>query len=135
VTVSKGRQSLPERQEGGAQLPLIDRCDLWHISLDFSLPASIRGGQEVVSTGQRKRLKHQRRKAFRELLARLEPALQQLNGLIALHRHLAAAEDAVEPAVFGVLVGSLELAQRELSESYSQLWKLAAGQELGSLPE
>ncbi len=70
--------------------------------------------------------KQQQREVLHEALDRLEPALRQVNGLIALNRHLAAAEDAVEPAVFEVLAGSLELAQGELAESYSQLRQLAA---------
>jgi hypothetical protein len=84
------------------------------------------GVQEVVSMGRDKRQQHQRREALYEVLDRLEPTLRQLEGLIALHRHLAAAEDAVEPALFEVLSGSLELAQGELAESYSQLRLLAA---------
>jgi hypothetical protein len=93
------------------------------------------GVQEVVTMARSERQKHQRRKALHEALDRLEPALRQLNGMIALHRHLAAAEDAVEATVFEVLAGSLELAQGELAESYSQLREFAAGQELRSLPD
>lgn len=76
--------------------------------------------------GQRKQQQHQRREALHEALDRLEPAFQHMDGLTALHRHLAAAEDAVEPAVFEVLAGSLELAQGELAENYSHLRQLAA---------
>lgn len=85
--------------------------------------------------GQRKRHKHQQREALHEALDRLEPVLRQVNGLIALNRHLAAAEDAVEPAVFEVLAGSLELAQGELAESYSQLRLLAAAYNPHALPD
>ena len=85
--------------------------------------------------GQRKRHQDQRRKALHEVVDRLESALRQLDGLIALHCHLAAAEDAVEPSAFEVLGGSLELAKSEFAESYLQLRKLAAAQELGSLPD
>jgi hypothetical protein len=85
--------------------------------------------------GQRKRQQHQRRKALHEALDWLEPALRQLDGLIALHRHLAAAEDAVEATVFEVLAGSLELAQGELAESYSQLRLLAAAIDPHALPD
>ncbi len=76
--------------------------------------------------GQRKRQQHQRRAALHEALDRLEPALRQMEGLIGLHRHLSSAEDAVEPAVFEVLASSLERAQSQLAESYSQLRQLAA---------
>ncbi len=76
--------------------------------------------------GRRKQQQHQRRKGLHEALDRLELALRRLNGLLAFSRHLAGAEDAVEPALFEVLSGSLELAQGELAESYSQLRLLAA---------
>jgi hypothetical protein len=93
------------------------------------------GGQEVDSMGGRKGQQHQRRRGLYEALDRLEPALRQLDGLIALHRHRAAGEDAVEPSVFEVLAGSLELTQGWFTESYSQLRKLAAAHDAHAHPD